>query len=777
MASIGSLYGTLTLRDDQYAAALKRNADRTRNFARGMGREFASLAGRYVGPAALVAGIAGASREALQLTKNIKTLSEQSGLPLEQFQTLDYVFRQNEASGEDAAQAVSRLQQRLSEAASGSKDARQDFASLGLNWERLAKLPIGEAFYETARASTALSGNLVASGAAADILGIKQMPRLRASLAELAEKGFPALTAEAKRAGQIVSADVVKSLNEADQAIENLKRKLLTLGTNFVGGRIAGWQLMDSKDLPRLNAAEVAFNSLLDEQARYQAGKSSDAALDSMRINLAQKVAAEEGRVTGVMVTGAQEALEAYRASLAGRGHLAAANTAYLAGLDEQLTSKMAVQEQKRVTDAAKAALDRSTKEMLEFEGLLAATKEEFTTLDREFSEALVKAVADHSDKLAENLRTPAEVYRDSILEAQQLLRGVEAKFGDQTVRFGINPEIFDRAVGKAKAAMLASMQAVTAEERYLQVISEVNEAQREGRFMGPEGYNRAIEDAADGLRAIRTPSEDYGYTLRMLDRLHRDNANSIGIEVASTAALARARRDATEQFGQSHLGEIQRNIEIARAARENPNDPDLPGGTTQAERDLDSARRAYARGSVEAGDYYLEQARRGSRSAAGRGVTLEEGAGGFDYRNSPEGRSLIEAADREAARGDREGQDAPWRRAAEKAAEVGKIVGDALTDSAKAISDQFAANSQAILDRLYGAPTQGANGYQAGQGFQAGADSVATTAAVDAAMTASKAAMMAVADRISVKIDRVDMQDLASTIAAAVHQQFSTLD
>lgn len=234
MPSIGSLVAYLRLDDAQYQRALRSSEHRTLAASKAMGAALAGVAARFAAPAALTGFAVKLGGDVLRTADSVKTLAQQAGVTNRELQVLDFVARQNSATAADWVPVLERVRNTLDEAAAGSASARADFKALGLDWRELARTPLPVVIEQIARAQLAGERTHGAYAAAVDVLGAKSLPRLRASLQQLADVGYPAAEKATVRAGQIIDDQFIAKMDEARTLGGNLWHALVVGSANTV---------------------------------------------------------------------------------------------------------------------------------------------------------------------------------------------------------------------------------------------------------------------------------------------------------------------------------------------------------------------------------------------------------------------------------------------------------------------------------------------------------------------------------------------------------------
>lgn len=411
MPSVGSLYGTLRLDDRQYQAALKTNADRTRQFAAQTATHFARLAS-----AAVLGSLTVAAKAALDLGENTIRAARQTGLAVDEFSTFEFAARRNQSSAEELTAAILSMRKALGDAAEGSTQAQTRFARLGLDWESLARLPVREQLLAVARAMATAGEGTVAFSQASAILGTSNAPRLTAALIDLAETGFGQVGQAAQAAGQLLTEGTAKQLARAKQAIDDLQRSL----TVFVGTALA--DLASLRDAPAANAfldledqlrRLIRVEADLEEQRKGGSAVAASAEAALRRERLAYIRAAGELADNPIFMREdraiiAIERIREFREEYVRAGEVSAATAAEIERIYERLTQSRAEQTA-RETAAVEAAAEQ---QIAAVEARVAQEKTAAELLDRIGAEAAAR------QRLRDDLRqaeSALQAFRDSL--------------------------------------------------------------------------------------------------------------------------------------------------------------------------------------------------------------------------------------------------------------------------------------------------------------------------------------------------------------------------
>lgn len=196
-------------------AAVKAQTDQMKANFEGINKAMGSL-GVGLSAGAVIGVMKGISD---QFSK-IKDGASAANMSIEQFQTLDYVARNNGASVESFTAALNKLDSKLSEAVGGNADAIAFFDKIGVSVGKMEQMSGGERIAALAQYIKGSSNEASAFADVAAVLGEKNLPKLREALIQLAD-GWDVNTQAAKNANQIIGEETVKAWDDARDAMSN----------------------------------------------------------------------------------------------------------------------------------------------------------------------------------------------------------------------------------------------------------------------------------------------------------------------------------------------------------------------------------------------------------------------------------------------------------------------------------------------------------------------------------------------------------------------------
>jgi hypothetical protein len=225
-ATVGELDVRLNLElsrlDTQITAANKKIANMGRRMNSDISRAARSIntALSTLGVGIGVGALTAFGKSILDLGGKINDLSMQAGIGTDAFQTLAAVGKESGVSGEQIAQAFTRMGSTIQEAAEGSKTAAESLRKLGLTAAGLKALKPEEQFEALAIKIVTATDKAEAYNAALEILGSKTAPKLREVLARLGAEGFDKLSEST--ASVRFTPEQIKTLDDAGDKLQRI---------------------------------------------------------------------------------------------------------------------------------------------------------------------------------------------------------------------------------------------------------------------------------------------------------------------------------------------------------------------------------------------------------------------------------------------------------------------------------------------------------------------------------------------------------------------------
>lgn len=218
-----------------------------------IGRGFATKLAAGFSAAGAIAAFTALGKGAIELAGRLADTAANLGINVEALQVLEAMHKRNGIAGDAFSAVLGKLRNSVIEAAQGNEKAAQALATLGLNAKALLSLPLEEQYASIAKAALSAKDGNAAFNAVSQIFGEKIGPRLMGSLKELAENGYPAVAAQARDAGQVMSAETIAALDRAGDAIDDFKLR----ATVAVGNIIVNFRTSEGLELMGLQLLKV----------------------------------------------------------------------------------------------------------------------------------------------------------------------------------------------------------------------------------------------------------------------------------------------------------------------------------------------------------------------------------------------------------------------------------------------------------------------------------------------------------------------------------------
>ena len=201
-----------------------------------------------LGPILAAVGLAGLGRAALKLGSDLNDTSRQLNVSVEGLQALQRSARSTGASVSDLSRALVNVQTRSRDAANGNKTLSEAFGRLNINLGEFTKLSPEKQMEELAKAQANAADSGQAYRDIATVLGERAGPKLQGVLDELASVGFDGVKKSAMDAGQVMSADAAKAMDDLTNMGGDLRNRFVILTAEItkkmlpvLGALVQGW--------------------------------------------------------------------------------------------------------------------------------------------------------------------------------------------------------------------------------------------------------------------------------------------------------------------------------------------------------------------------------------------------------------------------------------------------------------------------------------------------------------------------------------------------------
>lgn len=184
----------------------------------------AALVGVTAATTALVGALVKGTGKTAEYGDNIDKMSQKLGLSAEAYQKWDYVLGQAGTSIDNMAMGIKTLTNKLDDAKTGSKDAQEMFAKLGMSLEDIQAMSREEIFEGAIRGFQGMADSTERAALANDLFGRSGQeltPLFNATTEETEE-----LLAATEKYGMIMSDEAVKASADYQDALDTLKRTM-----------------------------------------------------------------------------------------------------------------------------------------------------------------------------------------------------------------------------------------------------------------------------------------------------------------------------------------------------------------------------------------------------------------------------------------------------------------------------------------------------------------------------------------------------------------------
>lgn len=456
---------TIGLKDDTRAGfqSIEQNLSRLKSSFSGA---FAVLAG-----GGLAAGFGAMVKGAINTADEMGKLASKAGTTVEAFTALNYAASLADVSTEQLGTGLRILSKNAEAAAEGSSKARAIFERLGITVQDAsgALKPTGALFEEVARKL----GNLP-DGATKTALAMQALGKSGAELIPLLNDGadgFERITAEAKKAGQVIDGETSKAAQQFNDDMTRLNKSfegiaislakdlvpgLATLSTEFVRAVNEG-----SGFLRVLEAIPRAIQRASEGNSTKQLGAliNSSVSLDTQE----SRIRKNPGRADGTFTQADQQALDAIAARRAELERQIAGLKATMqpqefgaaaADAAPKAIAQPIVKAAETATLAVKAT-SKAIKDSLDTESVQVARYLDEYAKQRTQIE---KEAADHLEALRESIRTPREKAVRELADFNQAFGSLSDEYGRKAIdAFNeLNPELDTAASSTDKISQSA---------------------------------------------------------------------------------------------------------------------------------------------------------------------------------------------------------------------------------------------------------------------------------------------------------------------------------
>lgn len=215
------------------------------NSVKGFSTQLGGLKAK-IGAAFAVGFLIRFGRKAIQLGSDLSDLAVQVGLNTDQFQTLEFSALKAGTAPDKIRTALAKLGISLGQARDGMSTYTRLLELAGISSEDLKNIDLVGALEKIAKTVQENVDGSKEMSAVWQLLGTRSGLQLREVLLEIANEGLPAMTQAARDAGQVMDAELVQSLDNANDELQIFERRMLSITgvtLNFI--RIAAKGFLD----------------------------------------------------------------------------------------------------------------------------------------------------------------------------------------------------------------------------------------------------------------------------------------------------------------------------------------------------------------------------------------------------------------------------------------------------------------------------------------------------------------------------------------------------
>ena len=212
---------------DKTKAAIRQVQRNLSGLKSAAGMASAALGG--LGGALTISGLYRISTSAINAGSAITDMAVATNTGVEQLQALTFAAQEAGASQEQMANLLVRVQKSAADAKRGLSTAKEAFKLLNISVDEFIDMSPEQMLEQVGRALVDAGDDTRAYGAALDLLGTRNAPKLMEVMKRLGSDGFGAVEDAARDANQVMSEDTAQALDELADKAERAKTALVNL--------------------------------------------------------------------------------------------------------------------------------------------------------------------------------------------------------------------------------------------------------------------------------------------------------------------------------------------------------------------------------------------------------------------------------------------------------------------------------------------------------------------------------------------------------------------
>lgn len=183
--------------------------------------------GRRIAAGFTVGALVSTGRQVIALGSQLSDLATQTGLSTDQFQAFGFAVRDAGGTEEQLVAIMARLRDAQAKVIDGSKREIELFRRLGMSQKEVIRADAAGILEGYARGFSKAGTTGEAFGAALELVGARNAPKMTEALQVLAKDGFEGLAKAARDAGQMMDAELIQRLDTLDDKLGRTKRRVM----------------------------------------------------------------------------------------------------------------------------------------------------------------------------------------------------------------------------------------------------------------------------------------------------------------------------------------------------------------------------------------------------------------------------------------------------------------------------------------------------------------------------------------------------------------------
>jgi hypothetical protein len=185
-------------------------------------------------PVAGIAGLASLAKSAINAGSAITDMAVATNTGIEEIQALNYAAQEAGASQEQMANLLVRVQKSAADAKRGLSTAKEAFKLLNISVDEFIDMSPEQMLEQVGKALVDAGDDTRAYGAALDLLGTRNAPKLMEVMKRLGSEGFDSISSKAKQAGQVMTDELARDMDRTADALEEFGTRVTNISALIV---------------------------------------------------------------------------------------------------------------------------------------------------------------------------------------------------------------------------------------------------------------------------------------------------------------------------------------------------------------------------------------------------------------------------------------------------------------------------------------------------------------------------------------------------------------